>query len=71
MLNALEETADEMEYGVRYTDGPAPAESSAGYVSRTSSPSFTKHENILDDNGKEPKRVEEMLRPAHPRHVIY
>ncbi|KAK6764220.1 hypothetical protein RB195_024509 [Necator americanus] len=43
-----------------------PAESSAGYGSRTSSTSLTKLENILDDNGEKAKRVEEMLGPARP-----
>ncbi|KAK6765084.1 hypothetical protein RB195_025136 [Necator americanus] len=49
-------------WGVCYTGGPA--ESSAGYGSRTSSPSLTKLENILDDNDEGTKRVEEMLGPA-------
>ncbi|KAK6764261.1 hypothetical protein RB195_024542 [Necator americanus] len=40
---------------------PYPAESSAGYGSRTSSTLLTKLENILDDSGEGAKRVEEML----------
>ncbi|KAK6733681.1 hypothetical protein RB195_017437 [Necator americanus] len=44
----------------------APAESSAGYGSRTSSTSLAKLENILDDNGEGTKRVEEMLGLARP-----
>ncbi|KAK6757643.1 hypothetical protein RB195_015450 [Necator americanus] len=50
--------------GLLVTDGPA--ESSAGYGSRTSPTSLTKLENILDDNGEGTKRVEEMLGPARP-----
>ncbi|KAK6740203.1 hypothetical protein RB195_008585 [Necator americanus] len=48
----------------RRIDGPA--ESSAGYVPKTSSTSLTKLENILDDNGEGTKRVEEMLGPTRP-----
>ncbi|KAK6743969.1 hypothetical protein RB195_010959 [Necator americanus] len=56
------EAVNEMEWRVRYTDGPA--ESSAGYDSRSSPTSLTKLENILYDNGEGTKRVEKMLRPA-------
>ncbi|KAK6767010.1 hypothetical protein RB195_026339 [Necator americanus] len=60
----LRETANEIGPCVRCADGPA--ESSAGYSSRTSSSSLTKHENILHGNGEGMKRVEEMLGPALP-----
>ncbi|KAK6757901.1 hypothetical protein RB195_015616 [Necator americanus] len=62
MLNALE--GDRQQDGVFATR--MPAESSAGYGSRTSSTSLTKLENIwtnMDDNGEGTKRVEEMWGP--------
>ncbi|KAK6763215.1 hypothetical protein RB195_023795 [Necator americanus] len=64
MLNALEGDRQRGGRRVRYTDGPA--ESSAGYGSRTSLTSLTKLENVLDDNGEGTKRVKEMLGPARP-----
>ncbi|KAK6736858.1 hypothetical protein RB195_019511 [Necator americanus] len=61
---------DDEVMGVRYTDGPA--ESSAGYGSRTTSTSLTKLGNILDDNGEGTKRVEGMMgleRPVKTGHL--